>query len=301
MTGVKIRLAVQKSGRLHEGSIALLVKCGIKLNYTHGSSKLKAESENFPLEMLFLRDDDIPGYIDDGVVDIGIVGENVLKESEKDIEILERLGFAVCRLSIAVPRGSSSITIPQDLNDKRIATSYPRILKEYLTKENIHAHIHVISGSVEVAPSIGLADAIFDIISSGSTLIANSLKEVKSIFHSEAVLCSAKKNPQKNTTSGVYLTSEKSALIDKLRFRLQSVLRAQNYKYILLNAPHHSIDTIVSLLPGVKSPTITPLKIEGWSSVHSVVEENAFWESIENLKAAGAEGILVLPIEKIIY
>ncbi len=281
-----IRIAIQKSGRLSEDSIALFKECGIRLDM--GKGRLKSESSNFEAEFLFLRDDDIPGYVEDGVADLGIVGENVLVESEKDVIISKKLGFSKCRLSIAVPR-ESPFNGPQDLNNKSIATSYPKLLGKYLAENSITAHIHEISGSVEIAPSIGLAEAICDIVSSGSTLLSNGLKEVQKIFKSEAVLISNKN-----------LNSHKAQLLDKILFRINAVQKAQDHKYILLNAPNDRLDLIISIISGMKSPTVMPLAVEGWSSVHSVLEESAFWEKIEALREAGAQGILVIPIEKMI-
>ncbi|MBX9853016.1 MAG: ATP phosphoribosyltransferase [Cytophagaceae bacterium] len=281
-----LRLAIQKSGRLNEDSIKLMKECGIE--FSNGGGTLKSVASNFPIEFLFLRDDDIPGYVADGVADIGIVGENVSVEKKKKIKDIKKLGFSKCRLSVAVAK-SFNYTGTKDLNNMKIATSYPNILSDYLFQNNIKATIHEISGSVEIAPSIGLSDAVCDIVSSGSTLISNGLKEVEVIFRSEAVLIAY---PE--------LSKEKTKVLDDLCFRIDSVRNAKNTKYILLNAPNKSLDTIISLLPGVKSPTIMPLAKEGWSSLHSVVNENDFWHVIEKLRAAGAEGILVIPIEKII-
>lgn len=281
-----IRIAIQKSGRLSEDSIALFKECGIRLDM--GKGRLKSESSNFEAEFLFLRDDDIPGYVEDGVADLGIVGENVLVESEKDVIVSKKLGFSKCRLSIAIPR-ESSFNGPQDLNNKSIATSYPKLLGKYLAENSITAHIHEISGSVEIAPSIGLAEAVCDIVSSGSTLLSNGLKEVQKIFKSEAVLIANKK-----------LNSHKTQLLDKILFRINAVQKAQDHKYILLNAPNDKLDLIINIISGMKSPTVMPLAAEGWSSVHSVLEESAFWEKIEALREAGAQGILVIPIEKMI-
>lgn len=281
-----IRIAIQKSGRLSEDSIALFKECGIRLDM--GKGRLKSESSNFEAEFLFLRDDDIPGYVEDGVADLGIVGENVLVESEKDVIVSKKLGFSKCRLSIAIPR-ESPFNGPQDLNNKSIATSYPKLLGKYLAENSITAHIHEISGSVEIAPSIGLAEAVCDIVSSGSTLLSNGLKEVQKIFKSEAVLISNKN-----------LNSHKAQLLDKILFRINAVQKAQDHKYILLNAPNDRLDLIISIISGMKSPTVMPLAVEGWSSVHSVLEESAFWEKIEALREAGAQGILVIPIEKMI-
>jgi ATP phosphoribosyltransferase len=281
-----LRLAIQKSGRLSEDSLKLIKECGI--SFITSSLKLKTESTNFPLEILYLRDDDIPGYVADGVADIGIVGENVLVEEGMQHLAVEQLGFSKCRLSLAVPKGDSYEDI-NDLQDKNIATSYPNLLQAYLEERGVKANIHTISGSVEIAPSIGLADAICDIVSSGSTLISNGLREVERVFKSQAVLIA---------NGG--LNEEKQAILNKLLFRIKAVQRAQKAKYILLNAPNEKIEEISELLPGAKSPSIIPLAEEGWSSLHSVVNEDDFWEIIEKLKEAGAQGILVVPIEKMI-
>jgi len=281
-----LKIAIQKSGRLYEDSIKLLKECGIELN--NGNKQLKAAAFNFPIEVYFLRDDDIPQYVYDGVADIGIVGENVLLEKNKDIDIAYRLGFGRCRLSIAVPKAVQYNSI-EDLRGLKIATTYSTILQQYLNKKNIEAEIHEISGSVEIAPSIGLADAICDLVSSGSTLFTNGLKEVEVILQSEAVL-SVNKN----------LTTEKRLILEKLLLRINSVKTAKNNKYILLNAPNHQLKNIFSLLPGMKSPTVVPLAEDGWSSIQSVVNENDFWEVIEKLKQFEAEGIIVIPIEKMI-
>nr|WP_162051393.1 ATP phosphoribosyltransferase [Pontibacter pamirensis] len=281
-----LRLAIQKSGRLSEDSLNLIRECGI--SFVNSSLKLKTESTNFPLEILYLRDDDIPGYVADGVADIGIVGENVLVEEGKQSLTVEKLGFSKCRLSLAVPKTMEYNSI-QDLNGKNIATSYPNLLKAYLQEQGVEADIHTISGSVEIAPSIGLAEAICDIVSSGSTLISNGLKEVERVFKSEAALI-----------ANDDLSEEKREILDKLLFRIHAVQRARKKKYILLNAPNESLDEIRALLPSIKSPTILPLAEDGWSSLHSVVNEDDFWEIIEKIKAAGAQGILVIPIEKMI-
>lgn len=281
-----VKIAIQKSGRLSEDSLNLFRECGIKVEI--GKGRLRSISSNFPAEFLFLRDDDIPGYVEDGVADLGIVGENVLVESGKKVEVVKPLGFSRCRLSIAVSR-ERDFVLPEDLSGKSIATSYPRILGEYLKKNNITAHIHEISGSVEIAPSIGLADAICDIVSSGSTLLSNGLKELESIFRSEAVLIA---NPG--------LAPDQQAILDKLLFRIASVQTAKDHKYVLLNAPNDKLEAITAILSSMKSPTVMPLAIEGWSSVHSVLKESDFWEKIESLKDAGAQGILVIPIEKMI-
>lgn len=281
-----LRIALQKSGRLSESSLALIKECGI--DFQNGTGKLKSEASNFPAEFLFLRDDDIPGYVADGVADIGIIGENVMVEKNQEVRLIERLGFSKCRLSVAVPKGKEYKGL-QDLQGIDIATSYPRILGNFLQKNQISAHIHEISGSVEIAPSIGLAEAICDIVSSGSTLMSNGLKEVEVVFHSEAVLIG---NPN--------ISAEKQKILEKLLFRIHAVQNAKKNKYILLNAPKNALDKIVQILPGMKSPTILPLAIDGWCSVHSVIHEDDFWEIIESLKTAGAEGILVVPIEKMI-
>ncbi len=283
---MKLRIAIQKSGRLNEDSIKVLKEAGIEFN--NGLNKLKAEAVNFPLEVFFLRDDDIPQYIQDGVADIGIVGENVVIEKNKDVKIIERLGFGKCRLSIAVPKNQKYKGI-QDLEGKRIATSYSTVLSKYLKKNKITAEIHEISGSVEIAPGIGLADAICDLVSSGSTLFTNGLKEAEVILRSEAVLI-----------SNGNLSAGQKEILNRLLFRMNAVKKAKNNKYILLNAPNENLKAICKILPGMKSPTILPLADKGWSSVHSVVNEDDFWEIIEKLKDKGAEGILVVPIEKMI-
>jgi ATP phosphoribosyltransferase len=283
---MNLRIAIQKSGRLSEDSLLLLSHCGIAIK--SGGAKLRSIAENFPIEVYFLRDDDIPQYVQDGVADIGIVGENVLYEKCKDVELVQRLGFGRCRLALAVPRNTTFDSIAS-LEGKKIATSYPFLLGSWLRHKRIEAEIHEISGSVEIAPGIGLADAICDLVSSGSTLFMNGLREVETVLESEAVLV-------KNTI----LDTEKEVLLSKLLFRINSVQAAQNNKYILLNAPNNSLDLIFSLLPGMKSPTVLPLAEDGWSSVHSVVPEAEFWDKIEALKEAGAQGILVVPIEKMI-
>jgi ATP phosphoribosyltransferase len=281
-----LRLAIQKSGRLSEDSLALIRECGI--NFLSTSYKLKTEATNFPLEILFLRDDDIPGYVKDGVADLGIVGQNVLVEAGYPNLEVETLGFSKCRLSLAVPRADAYPSIVS-LQGKNIATSYPNILGRYLAENGVQANLHTISGSVEIAPSIGLAEAICDIVSSGSTLLGNGLKEVETVFRSEAVLIA-----QPN------LTAEQTKLLQQLQFRMQAVRRAKRSKYILLNAPVSALDEVRRLLPGIKSPTVTPLAEAGWVSVQSVVQEDEFWHITSQLKAVGAEGILVLPIEKMI-
>jgi ATP phosphoribosyltransferase len=283
---MKLTIAIQKSGRLYEDSIKLLKECGIDIK--NGMNKLKAEAENFPIEVFFLRDDDIPQYVEDRVADVGIVGENVLYEKEKEVVIVEKLGFGKCRLSVAIKKGEE-YTGPQFLQGKSIATSYPVLVQQFLDKNNLQAEIHEISGSVEIAPGIGLAEAIVDLVSSGSTLFMNGLKETEVILKSEAVLV-------RNNN----LSQEKLDILEKLLFRIRSVKKAKNNKYILLNAPNEKLKDIIAVLPGMRSPTVLPLAQEGWSSVHSVLNENDFWEIIEQLKAAGAEGILVIPIEKMI-
>lgn len=281
-----IRLAIQKSGRLSDDSLKLIRECGISFIST--TSKLKTEATNFPLEILFLRDDDIPGYVADGVADIGIVGQNVLVEEGLQKLSVKNLGFSKCRLSLAVSKGDDYQDVTT-LEGKSIATSYPNLLREYLTSKGVQADIHTISGSVEIAPSIGLADAVCDIVSSGSTLISNGLREVETVFKSEAVLI-ANQN----------LDQEKNRILQQLLFRMEAVQKAQKSKYVVLNAPNSAIPQIKPLLPGIKSPTIIPLATEGWSSLHSVVNEDDFWDIIQKLKEAGAEGILVVPIEKMI-
>lgn len=282
----KLKIAIQKSGRLHEDSVKLLKDCGIDMK--NGANKLKTEADNFPMEIYFLRDDDIPQYVEDEVADIGIVGENVIYEKNKHVEVVEKLGFGRCRLSVAVTRTENYSDLNY-LEGKRIATSYPGIVGKYLQDNNVNAEIHEISGSVEIAPGIGLADAIVDLVSSGSTLLANGLKEVQTILKSEAALI---KNAK--------LTAAQNVILEKLLFRIRSVKKAKNNKYVLLNAPNNNLEKIISLLPGMKSPTVLPLAEPGWSSVHSVLSENQFWDIIEKLKEAGAQGILVVPIEKMI-
>ena len=282
-----LTLAIQKSGRLSEKTMTLLKDCGVFFD-NGGTVKLKTVSTNFPLTLLFLRDDDIPECIDDEIADAGIVGENIYLEKQKPLIIEEKLGFAKCRLSIAIPKNEDFNSI-LDLNGKKIATTYPNILSRFLKENKINAVIHEISGSVEIAPGIGLSDVIFDIVSTGSTLLSNGLKEVHTVADSEAVLI-------KNKT----LTSKKNAILSKLLFRIRSVNKAREYKYILLNTPDSAIDKICSILPGIKSPTVMPLAQKGWSSLHSVIQQDDFWEIIEKLKIAGAEGILVIPIEQMI-
>jgi ATP phosphoribosyltransferase len=281
-----LRLAIQRKGRLSEDSLALIKESGIK--FSNGTGKLKSKARNYPIEFLFLRDDDIPDYVADGVADIGIVGENVALEKGKNINHIKKLGFSKCRLSLAVPKEVKYEGISH-FQHASIATSYPKILGDYLKEHQISAEIHEISGSVEIAPGIGLATGICDIVSSGSTLLSNGLKEVETILQSEAIIIG---NQQ--------LSAEKTAILDKLLFRIEAVQRGKNSKYILLNAPNEKLEEITQLLPGMRSPTIVPLADKGWSSIHSVINEDEFWEVIEKLRGAGAEGILVVPIEKMI-
>ncbi len=283
---MNLKLAIQKSGRLHQDSIGLLTDCGIAVKSSGGH--LRSVAENFPLEVYFLRDDDIPQYVEDGVAHLGIVGENVLYEKGKAVEMIEALGFGKCRLSVAVKK-SDDYNGVNFLQGKKLATSYPVLTQKFLDENRIDAEIHEISGSVELAPGIGLADAICDLVSSGSTLFTNGLKEVQTILKSQAVLVQNKS-----------LNEEQLYVVSQLLFRIRAVKKAANNKYILLNAPNHSLQKIISLLPGMKSPTVLPLADSGWSSVHSVLPEDEFWQKIEELKAAGAQGILVVPIEKMI-
>ena len=283
----KLKIAIQKSGRLAEGSTELLRRCGIRFNNGHG--KLKSEAADFPLEIYFLRDDDIPNHVADGVADIGIVGENVLAESPREeVDVIEKLGFGRCRLSLAVPKGFAYSSL-HDLDGKRIATSYPGVLGEFLASNGINAEIHEISGSVEIAPSIGLADAVCDLVSSGSTLFSNGLREVETVMQSQAVLIARPR-----------LNDEVNSILEKLLFRIRSVMAARQNKYILLNAPDEKAAEIAAILPGMRSPTMMPLADAGWVSIHSVIEEHDFWEVVDSLKRAGAEGILVLSIDQMI-
>ncbi|MBP2832628.1 ATP phosphoribosyltransferase [Aquimarina sp. U1-2] len=282
----KIKIAIQKSGRLNEDSVKILKDCGISIE--NGKDQLKAQTRNFPMEVMFLRNGDIPQYLRDGVVDIAIIGENVLIEKGKDISIAERLNFSKCKVSLAVPKDFEYHSI-NDLDGKKIATSYPNTVNEYLDKKGISAELHQISGSVEIAPNIGLADAICDIVSSGSTLFKNNLKEVEVMLASEAVLAVSPK-----------ISAENKKLLEKLQFRIKSVLKARNSKYVLLNAPNNKIENIVKILPGMRSPTVLPLAEKGWSSIHTVVDKHKFWDILDELKAEGAEGILVCPIEKMV-
>jgi ATP phosphoribosyltransferase len=281
-----LNIAIQKSGRLNEDSLKLLKSCGISIE--NGKDQLKVSARNFPMNVFYLRNGDIPQYLRDGVIDIAIIGENLLIEKGNDLAIEERLGFSKCRVSIAVPN-SMNYTSLKDLNNKKIATSYPNTIQSFLNKNGVQSDLHIINGSVEIAPNIGLADAICDIVSSGSTLFKNNLKEVETILTSEAVLASS---PQ--------ITEEKKVLLEKLLFRIKSVLKAKNSKYILLNAPNDKVEEIGTILPVLKSLTVLPLAQEGWSSIHSVIDEQRFWEVIDELKAAGAEDILVCPIEKMV-
>jgi len=282
----KIRIAIQKSGRLNEDSIQILKNCGISID--NGKDQLKASSTNFPLEAFYLRNGDIPQYLRDGVVDIAIIGENVLIEKGEDIAIAEKLGFSKCKVSLAIPKSVAYNSV-KDFEGKRIATSYPNTVKHYLKEKGITADLHIINGSVEIAPNIGLADGICDIVSSGSTLFKNNLKEVEVMLTSEAVLAVSPK-----------ISGERKAILEKLLFRIQSVLKARQSKYVLLNAPNDKLEQIMKLLPGMRSPTVLPLAEEGWSSVHTVIDKNKFWDVIDELKQAGAEGILVCPIEKMV-
>lgn len=282
----KLKIAVQKSGRLNQESLKLLKDCGIAIN--NGKDQLKVVVDNFPIEILYLRNSDIPQYIEDGVVDLGIVGENLIHEKQKDIEIVQKLGFSKCRVSLAVPKEVADDSLTY-FEGKRIATSYPYTLQSYLDNNNIKADIHSISGSVEIAPNIDLADGICDIVSSGSTLFKNGLKETQVILKSEAVLVKSKS-----------LSEEKEAILDRLLFRIRAVLKAKKSKYILLNVPNEKIEAVSDILPVLKSPTILPLAEKGWSSLHSVIDENKFWDVIDALKTAGAEDILIVPIDKMV-
>src|SRR5450432_2924648 len=282
----RLKIAIQKSGRLLDDSLKLLKDCGIDLK--NGINKLKTEADNFPMEVFFLRDDDIPQYVEDAVADIGIVGENVIYEKNKKVSVSEKLGFSKCRLSIAVGR-NEPYTDCKYLQGKKIATTYPVLVEKFLKEKNIRAEIHEISGSVEIAPGIGLSDAIVDLVSSGSTLLANGLKEVETVLSSQAVLIGNGK-----------LNAAQQLTLEKFLFRIRAVRKASNNKYILLNAPNARLQEIIGLLPGMKSPTVLPLADPGWSSVHSVLAENDFWDIIERLKEAGAQGILVVPIEKMV-
>ena len=281
-----IRIAIQKSGRLNEDSLQILKDCGISID--NGKDQLRASSRNFPLEVFYLRNGDIPQYLRDGVVDIAIIGENVLIEKGEDIDIAEKLGFSKCKVSLAVPKSVKYNSV-HDFEGKRIATSYPNTLRNYLREKGVQADLHIITGSVEIAPNIGLADAICDIVSSGSTLFKNNLKEVEVMLKSEAVLAVSPK-----------ISDERREILKKIQFRIQSVLQARQFKYVLLNAPNDTLDKVLALLPGMRSPTVLPLAEKGWSSVHTVINKDKFWEVIHELKHAGAEGILVCPIEKMV-
>ncbi|KAA3629108.1 MAG: ATP phosphoribosyltransferase [Bacteroidetes bacterium] len=282
----KLKIAIQKSGRLHDDSLKLLKDCGISIN--NGKDQLKVTVPNFPLEILYLRNSDIPQYLEDGVADIGIIGENLLIEKQKKVEVVENLGFSKCRVSLAVPKSVTSDELSY-FEGKKIATSYPNTLQSFLDEKNINAEIHMISGSVEIAPNIGLADGICDIVSSGSTLFKNGLRETQVILRSEAVLASSEN-----------LTAGQKETLNKLLFRIRAVLRAKNTKYILMNVPNDKIDAVSKILPVLKSPTILPLAEPGWSSLHSVIDEDKFWSVIDELKQAGAEGILIIPIDKMV-
>lgn len=283
----KLKIAVQKSGRLKEDSMALLRAIGISID--NGKEQLKAKASNFPLEVFYLRNGDIPQYLKDGVVDAAIIGHNVLIEKGNDIKTVCSLGFSNCRLSVAVSKSFPYDSI-KDLNGKRIATSYPNSVNQFLEKNNISADLHIINGSVEIAPSIGLADAIVDIVSTGGTLFKNNLIEKEVILNSEAVLAISPK-----------INQEEMTVLEKVKFRIEAVIKGRTSKYILLNAPNKQLQKIISLLPGMKSPTVLPLAKEGWSSVHSVLDKNQFWDIVDDLKALGAEGILICPIEKMVY
>lgn len=282
----RLKIAIQKSGRLLDGSMKLLRECGIRINT--GKDQLKVQASNFPIDLFFLRNSDIPQYVFDGVADIAILGENTVVEKQKPLDKILPLGFSKCRLSIAVPK-NTAYTGPSFLNGKRIATSYRNTLKAYLKDNNLEADIHEISGSVEIAPNIGLAEAICDLVSTGSTLFKNGLEEKEIILKSQACLFARKD-----------LRDEVKPIFEKLLFRLKSVLVAKNNKYLLMNAPNEAIEAIIKVLPGMKSPTVMPLAVEGWSSIHTVIQEDSFWEIIDELKAHGAQGILVIPIEKMI-
>ena len=282
----KLKIAVQKSGRLNEDSLKLLKEIGISID--NGKDQLKASARNFPVEVFYLRNGDIPQYLRDGVVDAAIIGENVLVEKGNDIKFIEKLGFSKCRVSIAVPKSSNYSSL-KDLEGKQIATSYPNTVEAFLEENGVAAGLHIINGSVEIAPNIGLADAIVDIVSSGSTLFKNNLVEKEVILKSEAVLAVSPN-----------ITKEAQEILDKIQFRIRSVLKGRNSKYVLLNAPNDKLEDIISALPGMKSPTVLPLAEEGWSSVHSVISKDQFWEIIDELKLKGAQGILVCPIEKMV-
>ncbi len=282
----KIRIAVQKSGRLNEKSLELLKNCGISID--NGKDQLKTTARDFPLEVFYLRNGDIPQYLRDGVIDIAILGENTLIEKGEDLQIVERLGFSKCRVSLAIPK-SEPYTSVKDFEGKRIATSYPNTVRKYLKNKGVNVELHIINGSVEIAPNIGLADGICDIVSSGSTLFKNNLKEVEQMLNSEAVLTISPK-----------ISEERKEILEKLIFRIKSVLKGRNSRYVLMNVPNKKLDDVIDILPGMRSPTVLPLAQENWSSVHSVIDKNKFWDVIDQLKMAGAEGILVCPIEKMV-
>ena len=282
----KLKIAIQKSGRLHDDSMRLLKDIGISIE--NGRDQLKVSAKNFPLEVFYLRNGDIPQYLRDGIVDIAVIGENLIVEKGNDISIVEKLGFSSCKVAIAIPKSNTYNSI-KDLNGKRIATSYPNTVNAFLKKNNVNAKLHIINGSVEIAPNIGLADAIVDIVSSGNTLFKNGLKEVDVLLKSEAVL-----------VASPLISPENQSILSKLQFRLQSVLKGRQNKYVLLNAPNENLDAIINILPGMNSPTILPLAQEGWSSLHSVINKYEFWDVIDELKANGAEGILVCSIENMV-
>lgn len=282
----KIRIAVQKSGRLNEKSLELLKNCGISID--NGKDQLKTTARDFPLEIFYLRNGDIPQYLRDGVIDIAILGENTLIEKGEDLQIVERLGFSKCRVSLAIPKNVPYTSV-KDFEGKRIATSYPNTVRKYLKDKGVNVELHIINGSVEIAPNIGLADGICDIVSSGSTLFKNNLKEVEQMLNSEAVLTVSPK-----------ISEERKEILEKLRFRIKSVLKGRNSRYVLMNVPNEKLDDVIDILPGMRSPTVLPLAEENWSSVHSVIDKNKFWDVIDQLKTAGAEGILVCPIEKMV-
>ncbi|MEP0266206.1 ATP phosphoribosyltransferase [Dokdonia sp.] len=282
----KIRIAVQKSGRLNEKSLELLKNCGISID--NGADQLKTTARDFPLEIFYLRNGDIPQYLRDGIIDIAILGENTLIEKGEDLQIVERLGFSKCRVSLAIPKNEDYTSV-QDFEGKRIATSYPNTVRSYLKEKGVNVELHIINGSVEIAPNIGLADGICDIVSSGSTLFKNNLKEVETMLTSEAVLTVSPK-----------ISDERKEILEKLRFRIKSVLKGRNNRYVLMNVPDDKLENVIAILPGMQSPTVLPLAEDGWSSLHSVIDKNQFWDVIDQLKVAGAEGILVCPIEKMV-
>lgn len=282
----KIRIAIQKSGRLNEDSLKILKDCGISID--NGKDQLKANARNFPLEVFYLRNGDIPQYLKDGVVDLAIIGENILVEKGEDITIAEKLNFSKCKVSLAIPKSRQYKTL-KDFEGKRIATSYPNTVRKFLDKKGIKADLHIINGSVEIAPNIGLADAICDIVSSGSTLFKNNLEEVEVLLQSEAVLAVSPK-----------INEERKVILERLQFRIQSVLQARKNRYVLMNVPDDKLEEIIAILPGMRSPTVVPLAEKGWNSVHTVINKDKFWEVIDELKSSGAEGILVCPIEKMV-